>query len=185
MASCKICLEKYQPTEAESPCLIPYILGNCGHTLCKFCINKLPNKACPFCRTKFSTIYPNFVLMDILDDINDKEIINDIFNSLEFMISEIQASLKKSIYQSWFEDFFKYLHYVLLKKDYMLSECCYQYNIKRSLHLCDIYKNIILKARVSNQSEEIDCESIRNRYVTKSRHFIKLIDQNLIRNLFN
>ncbi len=56
--ACGLCLESYNTSNHK-----PYSLVPCGHTLCIQCHDSLGKTVCPYCRTDFTDIIPNWEIM--------------------------------------------------------------------------------------------------------------------------
>ena len=69
MSECNVCQEKFNGNTRQ-PTVLP-----CGHQTCRECINKVKkiNQLCPICRQKFETAQPNYGVLELLAELDDKK----------------------------------------------------------------------------------------------------------------
>jgi hypothetical protein len=85
---CHICYEHF-----DSKSFVPKILIKCGHSFCKFCLERIINKKssvqCPVCRentkiTKKENLPTNYSLIEVIEKSNDNKAVKNVLEKYKF-----------------------------------------------------------------------------------------------------
>lgn len=106
LPKCNICLISYDLERHK-----PFTMNNCGHSICKDCLDHLYGYKCPFDNSLFNKAIPNYTLLEIIEQ-NNKDLstassvdyIKHVATKFKFTFENSLQTTKTSVVQA-FKDF--------------------------------------------------------------------------------